>query len=108
MQVSDFRKILDETGFAVGYYQFPKGKVPKLPYILFYFPTSDDVYADNKNYVNIQATNVELYTKNKNFSAEKSVEDVLKSHNIKYQKTETYLTTEDMFLILYEMEIITD
>ena len=106
MQVKEFKQLLDSTGLKVGYYQFPKGKVPKLPYILYYFPEWDDLLADNINYVNIAETNIELYTKEKDFETEAKVEQILNDNGFFFSKSEAYLTDEEMYEILYQVRVL--
>lgn len=100
--------MLDEIGLPFTYRFYPEGSVPDLPYIVFYYPSRDDFGADNVNYVRIENVNVELYTENKDFATEALVETVFKNHGIYYEKTETYLSTEQMYECLYEIQIITE
>lgn len=106
MQVKDFKTLLSETNLPVGYYQFPKGKVPKLPYILYYFPDWDDLLADNINYVNIAQANIELYTKNKDFKTEFLLEEILNNKGLYFSKSESYLTDEEMYEVLYQVRVL--
>jgi len=108
MQVKDFKSILTSTGLPVGYYQYPKGQVPKLPYILYYFPNNDDMLADNINYVNIVDTNIELYTKEKDFKTERALEKILNDAGLFFEKSESYLTDEEMYEVLYQVRVIID
>jgi hypothetical protein len=105
MTYKDIADMIDEMGLSFTYYSFPIGEAPSLPYIVFYYPSNDDFGADNKNYVPIVNLNIELYTENKDFSTEQTVEDVLEAHDIFFSKTETYLTSEEMYEVLYEMQI---
>jgi hypothetical protein len=52
--------------------------------------------------------NVELYTRNKDFSVESAVENVLLNAGMVFTKEETYLNDEHMFEVLYLMEVIID
>ena len=94
------------VGGQSAYYQWPVGSAPNPPYVLYYFPGSDDVYADNKNYAGLRPVNIELYTDHKDFAAEAALEAALANAGMAYQKSETYLDDESMFLVLYETEVL--
>lgn len=90
------------------YYQWPEEKAPNLPYILFYYPSSNDECADNTNYASITNLNIELYTNTKDFDTERKVETVLKSNGLVYEKSEQYINQENMYEVLYESEVVID
>ena len=48
---------------------------------------------------------IELYTDKKAPDLEKQVESVLRRHHIYYTKTETWIPSEKMYEVLYEMEV---
>lgn len=106
MTHKDIYDMLASTNIPVTYRFWKIGHVPSLPYIVYYYPNHDDFIADNSNYQAIAALNVELYTKNKDFATEEAVESILNEYGLVYDKTETYLETENMFEILYESEVI--
>lgn len=93
-------------GLPNAYYQFPDDTPQAPPFICFFFSLSDDVYADDENYQGIEQLNIELYTNEKDFELEKSVEDTLKANNLTYYKEENWLDSEKMFQIAYEMEVM--
>lgn len=105
MTFQDISQMIASIGYPYNYYQFEENSAPALPYVLFYYPQRDDVIADNKNYALKTALNVELCTEEKDFEAEADVEAVLINHEIPFTKTETYIDSEKMYLILYEMEV---
>lgn len=98
--------MLASTKIPTVYYSWKIGNAPALPYIVYYYPESDDFVADNINFQSINALNIELYTKNKDFATEQIVEDVLKANSLAYSKTETWLESEEMYQILYETEVV--
>lgn len=106
MTYQEVAQMIESIGLPYAYYSFPEKQAPKLPYIVFYYPNSDDFSADNSNYVPISQLNIELYSKDKNFALEKSVEDVLKANEIFYDKSETYINSENMYEVLYETQIV--
>lgn len=88
------------------YYSFPENQAPPLPYIVYYYPGTQNFAADNKVYKVNQTLNIELYTQNKDFRLEEAIEDVLEKYGIVWDKTETYINSEHMFEVLYELEVI--
>lgn len=98
--------MLYSTGLSVTYLQWPEGAVPALPYICYYFSRSDNFGADDTVYQEIEVLNVELYTKQKDFTTEKKVEDALGNASTFWNKSETYLTSENMYEVLYESEVV--
>lgn len=88
------------------YYSFPEKAAPELPYLLYWFPTSNDEYADDENYVKIGDMRIELYSKHKDFELEKSVEEKLREAEITYVKSEQDLPSEGMYEVIYETEVV--
>lgn len=88
------------------YYQFPEGTAQKLPYVVFYFSNTNDMYADQTNYQNIEQLNVELYTDEKDFSLDATIEAVLTANGLTYYKEENYIESERMWQTAYEMDVV--
>jgi hypothetical protein len=99
---------LSATGFGVAYLQYDVGEDPKRPYLVYYYPSRDDVRADDSCYERVEALNVELYTERKDFDAEARVERALASLGLVFSATESWLDTESMYEKLYETEVIID
>lgn len=106
MTYQEINTMIEGIGLPSTYYSFPIGEAPELPYIVFYYPNYDDVAADNINYQTIAQLNIELYTENKDFQTEKQVEQVLTSNGLFFSKSETYIEQEQMYEVLYEIEIV--
>lgn len=102
-QIADMVK---SVGLPCAYYEFPDGTDQAPPFICFYYPEADDVYADNKNYAGINRLYVELYTDEKDFSKEAAVEAVLTNSGLSFSKSELYINSERMWQITYRMEVI--
>lgn len=105
MTFQEISGMIEEIGLPYNYYQFEENSAPALPYVLFYYPQRTDVVADNKNYALKTALNVELCTEEKDFATEANVEAVFIAKDIPFTKTETYIDSEKMYMILYEMEV---
>ena len=106
MSYQDIANMIESIGLPFAYRYFPIGDVPDLPYIVFYYPSRENFGADNIAYVPFENVNIELYTENKDFSTEESVEAVLTQNGFFYEKSETYLSTEQMYEVLYEIQFI--
>lgn len=105
MTYQDINNLIDSIGLPYTYYSFPEEQAPSLPYLIFYYPNYNDFGADNINYQIIPQMNIELYSNNKDFELEKRVEDVLTSYDLFFDKSETYITQEQMYEVLYEIQI---
>ena len=77
---------------------------PNLAKITVLSPTM--VFADDTNYQRIVQLNIELYTSNKDFELEESLEQILKDNNLTYYKEENYIDSEKLYQIAYEMEVM--
>lgn len=95
---------LKEIGYPVAYAKFESDPTP--PYLVYLFSYSNDLIADNINYLEISNFQIELYTTKKDLAAEKRVQDKLKELGLPYSKTETYLDSEKLFQVIYEIQII--
>lgn len=102
-----YQTLTAQTDIPVTYYAYPEGQVPDLPFMVYYYPSSNDDPADNVNYGRIRTLNVELYTAEKDFDTEEDVEELLAGLGV-FTKTESYLNSENMYEVLYEMEVAID
>ena len=93
--------LLKSTGLPVAYHHFTSPPSP--PYIVYLFAYSSNFGADNK--VHSQADNyqVELYTTKKDPVSEKLIEDLFDEHDIYWEKSETYIESEGLYQVLYEI-----
>jgi hypothetical protein len=93
--------LLKTTGLPVAYHHFTSPPSP--PYIVYLFSYSSNFGADNK--VHSQADNyqVELYTKTKDPTSEALIEGLFDANEIYWDKTETYIESEGLFQVLYEI-----
>lgn len=106
MTHEEIATMVGSIGLPYAYYQFPEGTGQAPPFVVFFYSQTDDVYADNSNYQRIEQLNIELYTKEKDFDTEATLEGVLKNNGFTYYKYESYIDSEKMFQIAYEMEVI--
>lgn len=93
-------------GIQIVYMSYPDGCAPELPYAVYYFPTTRAEAADNIRHAGIADMNIEVYTREKDFLLEYTVEQILNAFELVADKTETFLTSENMFQVLYQTEVI--
>jgi hypothetical protein len=103
LNLTEFAAILDAINIPHVYYYYPENSAPELPYFVYYYPASENIGADNVAYVEILEPVVELYTAEKSFETERTIEDAFNAAGIYWDKTEEYLTTEKMYMITYEI-----
>ncbi len=102
-QVAD---MLKTVGIPTAYYQFADNTAQEPPFICFFYPDNDDVYADDSNYQKIERLVIELYTDNKDFTLESAVESVLKENGLTFTRAEQYLDSERMYEVIFETYVI--
>ena len=106
MTYKEVASMINSIGIPYAYYQFPDGTGQACPFICFFFSDSNDLAAENTNYQKIRTLNVELYTDNKDFALEETVETVLNSNGLVYDRSESYLDSERMFMVVYTTDIL--
>ena len=95
--------MLKATNLPVFYDHAKKGA--KLPYIT-YTANSDNFFADDKTYQKVTDLRVVLYTATKRTDLEAAIESVLDSNNIPWNRDETYESQSEVFLEIYESEVV--
>lgn len=106
MTYKEVATMVASIGLPYAYYEFPDGTQQTPPFVVFFYTSSDDVYADDSNYQRILRLNIELYTSEKDFTTEATVERILTNNNLTYYKEENYIDSERMWQIAYEMEVL--
>lgn len=106
MTLQQVNLMVESMGLPYSYYQFPEGTAQAPPFICFFYGPSDDLYADNSNYQGIRQLNIELYTRNKDFALEKTIEDTLNLNGLSFYREESFIDTEKIWQIAYEMEVM--
>lgn len=104
MTLSEIACMVASFGYPWRYSHF--SKTPSMPYVVYYYPNSNDVFADMSNYVDKRALHIELFTKAKDPTAEVNIEAVLKSKGLTWYKQTDFLNDELIFQTTYECEVI--
>lgn len=103
MTLAELNTLLETLGMPVAYSHFKKATSP--PFITYQFAYGSDFKADNQNYKDISNVQVELYTKIKDLTNEGQVEALLKNNRLPYMKTEAFLDSENLYQVIYEIQI---
>lgn len=109
MTLTDIENILQATGYPVAYSHFvssTNNPPPTPPFITYLVPYSYNFFADNKVYKKNDALQIELYTKKKDLTVEKNLEDLLDTNEIAYDYTEVWIDSEKLFQKIYEVRLI--
>lgn len=99
--------MLESSGVPAAYYTFPEKSGVQPPFICFYYGYGP-LIADNKPYAGITPLTVELYSEQKDFNLEATVESIFTDAGIVFDKDETFIESENMFEIIYTMEVLID
>ena len=106
MTYAEVSNMVQSIGLPFAYYQFPEGTDQACPFVCFFFENSNDLAADNTNYQRIRPLSIELYTDNKDFELEETVETTLNSYGLVYSREETHLNSERMYMVTFRTEIV--
>lgn len=106
MTIRGIYTMLTQTGLPVAYNAFPQASAPDPPFMVYTFPGSADVMADDTNYVRANELNVELYTDEKDPATEALVERALLSNGLPFTRYETWIEGERLFQVTFETEVI--
>ena len=93
--------LLTTLNLPVAYHHFTSPPSP--PYIVYLFSYSSNFGADNKVYDAEKNFQVELYTKTKDLTSEALIEGLFDAYEIYWEKTETYIDSEGLYQVLYEI-----
>lgn len=99
-------EMLEEAGLPLAYDHFSEGESPDPPFLIFLFPGTDNVFADDTVYQKIDELNIELYTDKKDPETENKIEDILLSYELPYEKSEVWVESEKMYEVLYQTQMI--
>ena len=105
MKYEDVMAMLTECNLPFAYDHFAEGESPDPPFLVFLFPGTDNMFADNQVYYKVNQLNIELYTDKKDPVIENQIEDVLAAREVAYEKMETWIDSEKMYEVLYQTEI---
>ena len=106
MTRKEFKTMLDAMELPTAYYQFPNGTKTAPPFICFYALNSNDMMADNTNYQKIDHMVIELYTRNKDFGLEETLENLLKQNGLVWTRADENFDSEELFVAVYDTDSV--
>lgn len=106
MTLNEVSEMIDGIGIPNAYYQFANNTGISPPFIIFYYPENLDLIADGVNYCKINRLVIELCTDNKDFSLEEKIENTLNENGLVYQRSETYLDSEQMYEVIFLTSVV--
>lgn len=105
MTLPELKDKLKSLNLPIAYRCFAVGRVPELPYIVYYVDEDIGFYADDTVYYEGYAVTIEVYTDQKDLQLEKKVKQLLNNNELQYESYESFLESENMYLKAYEIEI---
>ncbi|MGI5963671.1 MAG: hypothetical protein ACOX7N_08165 [Lawsonibacter sp.] len=95
--------ILSPVGIPWAYHHWDKP--PALPYGVYLDGPYTTLYADNKNYLNIQTIRLEVYSSVRDPSLDAKVEVALTAGGLTYEVDFEYLESEGLYESIFEIEV---
>ncbi|MFN2746969.1 hypothetical protein ACINLE_17475 [Bacillus sp. z60-18] len=104
MNLIEFKKLLEATGYPVAYSHFKAAVEP--PFITYTTSDTSNLMADNQVYKKITDVQVDLYTSIKDPVVEAKLEQLLDQNKIPYEADETWIESEQLFQRIYYLGVI--
>lgn len=102
---AEIEKMLERMNIPFRYFLFEEKEAVEPPFLVWYLPESNNFFADGIVYEKIARLNLELYTDQKDFELEERLESLLETEDMAWNKTEAFLDEEQLYEVLYEMEV---
>ena len=106
MSLQEVAEMIAEIGLPFAYRTFESGTGQAPPFICYLYTGNTPEPADNINYAKIETLAIELYTNQKDFVLEETVEAVLESHEMVFDRQETWLSDEQIQMTTYTMDVL--
>ena len=100
----DLKGEMEALGFPCTYGSFKSS--PPIPFTVIQFAYSGDMMADNQNYKDIGNYQLEYYNSIKFPPDETLIQNKLKELRLPYTKTEVFLDSEDLYQVIYDIQLI--
>ena len=105
MRYEQITAMLKQIGLPFAYHHFAEGESPEPPFLVYLCPNRHNFSADGKVYFRANALDIELYTDRKSPETEELVEGILDRFELFYEKSETFIQSEQLYEVLYELEV---
>ena len=87
MTLLEINTMVASFGLPYAYHHFTEKTAQEPPFIVFFYPSINDLYADGINYQRISELDIELYTSNKDFAKEEMIESALTNAGFSFAGT---------------------
>ena len=104
MRITDIVDTLETTGYPVAYQKFDTPQDP--PFLCVSEPFTNNFFADGKVQAKTQHVQIDLIERFKSAEVEDNVEKALSAYA--WQKEMEYDDAEDVYRVIYEVEVILD
>jgi hypothetical protein len=105
MQLKELKSILESTGMPVAFNHFDNQETTPPPYIVYFTPECQEVYADGIVVFQVTTIEILLYTAIKDLEAEQSLERTLNKCGLAYEKSQAWIDQDRLYETLYETEL---
>jgi len=105
MTKAEVPKMLKEMKVPYAYDHFVEGESEKPPFLVYLYPRATNFAADGIAYYKKDRMQIELYTNKKDIRLEERIEAVLDKYGLFYSKSETWISSEKLYEVLYETEV---
>lgn len=105
MTKAEVPQMLKEMNLPFAYDHFAEGEAVDPPFLIYLYPRANNFSADGVAYYKKDRLQMELYTDKKDIELEEKVETVLDKYSFFYSKSETWISSEKMYEVLYETEV---
>lgn len=106
MTYAEIKTMVEGIGLPCAYHHFAEGESPDPPFLIFLLPETENFSADDRVYSKISILHIELYTDEKDPQLEETVEEALEEADMFWDKVESWIASEKMYEVLYEMRVI--
>jgi len=101
----NIKELIEALGIPCAYDHFAEGESPDPPFSTYRYPESHNFGADNMVWTKATVVYLELYTEKKDLQTENNIEQALTEHGIYFDKSETWIDSEQLYEVLYSFEM---
>ena len=103
MTLTELKKQLETLGLPIAYREYPEGKTPEAPFIVYYQDGTDNFSADGIVYLKVDNCSIEMYFDEKMTEIEEEMEKLLDGMGIFWNKEEFWIESEKYIEVLYKI-----
>lgn len=107
MNMVEIKEMLESIpGFEnkVAYRAFPENEAPELPYLTYEEENTNNIFADNRTYVEKSSYTISLVEAYRDRAVEQLIEQALNEHDIAWNRYPEWIEEEKIYQIDYETE----